>query len=496
MGRIVLSVSALLLVGIAAIGSLLLWAANGRDQAAAADSRRALETGLAAAADHLASVVADYSLWDDALYNLHPSANLAWAEKTIGINFVQTHHCEIAIVFGPRNTLLYVFDETAEQLGHHARDSPSLLRLIDASRRLRSGDPAPAGYIAVEGRVFLAAAHPIVGAPPGRIRAEEASVFVFTRQIDARFTDEFGRQYPLPQLRLVPPRDEAGDGEIAIPLTAFGSDEPLGRLQWRPELPGRTLLRELTVPVATTLILMLLLLASILLDAREAGRALDRSAAALHVARRDVERRVIERTADLEAEVHERRLAEDALRTAEAQFRSIFENAAEGIFQSTPAGRWLAVNPALAQMLGFASPAELMAIAGDSLLPRPQDRAEFHRRMAEDGEVRDFITAARRTDGTRIWLSQTARAIRDADGHVLHYEGLVVDITERRDAEARLLHQALHDPLTGLPNRTLFTQRLEQALDSSGAAAAAFALLFIDCDRFKLVNDSLGHQAG
>jgi diguanylate cyclase (GGDEF)-like protein len=79
---------------------------------------------------------------------------------------------------------------------------------------------------------------------------------------------------------------------------------------------------------------------------------------------------------------------------------------------------------------------------------------------------------------------------------VLHFEGLVVDVTERRDAEARLLHQALHDPLTGLPNRTLFKQRLEQALDVSSGDHRPFALMFIDCDRFKQINDSLGHQAG
>jgi diguanylate cyclase (GGDEF)-like protein/PAS domain S-box-containing protein len=148
-------------------------------------------------------------------------------------------------------------------------------------------------------------------------------------------------------------------------------------------------------------------------------------------------------------------------------------------------------------MFGFASPEELMAAAANPMFATAEGREQFFLEMARDGAVRDFVSEARRSDGSALWVSQNTRAIRDNDGRIVHYEGMVVDITDRKCAEERLIHQALHDPLTGLPNRSLFLHRLQHAIAGGRqGAAAGFALLFIDCDRFKVVNDSLGHLAG
>ena len=157
-----------------------------------------------------------------------------------------------------------------------------------------------------------------------------------------------------------------------------------------------------------------------------------------------IEKKVLERTAQLRAEVGERRRAEAAARSAESaarlaevRYRGIFDHAVEGIFQTTPDGRYLDANPALARIYGYASSADLVADRtdiGDQLYVDPERRAEFVRRAQLDGAVTDFESRVYRRDGRVIWISENARAVRDDDGRVLFYEGTVVDVTERRRA--------------------------------------------------------------
>jgi PAS domain S-box-containing protein len=139
--------------------------------------------------------------------------------------------------------------------------------------------------------------------------------------------------------------------------------------------------------------------------------------------------------------ITERKAAEEALRQAEEKYRSIFENAIEGIFQTTPDGRYLSVNPALARMYGYASPEELMASVNDigqTVYVNPQRREEFKRLIEEQGIVQGFEYEVCRRDGTTMWLSENARTVRDERGNILFYEGSVVDITERKRAEEAL----------------------------------------------------------
>ena len=192
-------------------------------------------------------------------------------------------------------------------------------------------------------------------------------------------------------------------------------------------------------------------------------------------------------------------LSQRQLSDAEQRYRSIFEDSVVGMFQTSIDGRYIAANRALAQLYGYTGAAELIAglsdIAGD-LYVEPGRRAEFETLMREHGRVSDFESEVYRRDGSRIWISEHAHVVRGPAGEPLYYEGTVEDITAQYHYRQQLEYQATHDPLTGLPNRNLLQDRLQQVVRLANRRGTKGSLAFVDVDNFKLVNDSLGHGAG
>ncbi len=198
-------------------------------------------------------------------------------------------------------------------------------------------------------------------------------------------------------------------------------------------------------------------------------------------------------------DITERKQVEEALRQSEERFRAVFHRAAIGIARIDLDGCIIEANPALHQMLGYGP---------DELAHNPIAKF-FHPDHSDDGRLRDLLELAegRRDEvqqelrylhkkGGVVWGNSIASLVRGRSDEPLFIIGMVEDITARKAQEAALEHQALHDVLTDLPNRTLLYDRLQQAILVSKGEQRPMALLMMDLDRFKEVNDSFGHHGG
>jgi diguanylate cyclase (GGDEF)-like protein/PAS domain S-box-containing protein len=176
--------------------------------------------------------------------------------------------------------------------------------------------------------------------------------------------------------------------------------------------------------------------------------------------------------------------------------RLLFERVPVALYRSTPEGRLLDVNDAMVRLLGYPDRQALLAVEATSLYANAEERGRWQQLLEREGVVVGFEVQWRRFDGTVVWVRESARVIRDATGRPAYYEGSAEDITARRRVEADLHYLANHDPLTGAYNRHRFREELGRLVAQARRSGEGGALLFLDLDNFKEVNDRLGHKAG
>ncbi|MFJ5895480.1 putative bifunctional diguanylate cyclase/phosphodiesterase [Streptomyces sp. NPDC093064] len=208
------------------------------------------------------------------------------------------------------------------------------------------------------------------------------------------------------------------------------------------------------------------------------------------------ERTLAEQEAIAQAALRAQGVVAQALHASEARFRAVFEGAAIGIAIADLEGHVLQVNSALLRMFGGSE----QTVRGRNVREwthaddAPQMWRLYEELVRGEREHYHVEKAFYRPDGTVLWTNLTVSLLRDADGNPQYQLALMEDTTERRLLNLRLRYEATHDALTGLPNRTLFFERLEKALNAG--EDQRFGLCYLDLDGFKTINDSLGHAAG
>ena len=203
----------------------------------------------------------------------------------------------------------------------------------------------------------------------------------------------------------------------------------------------------------------------------------------------------IEGLVGISRDISRRRAAEDALRESEERYRAIVERAAEGIFLfETDGGRILETNAALRELLGYTSEELLNMTVYEIIAHIPEEIDESIRRDLEEGSRLAGERSYQRKDGSLVPVEVSMVAVPFRGREILG--SVVRDLAGRKRLEEELRHRATHDPLTRLPNRALFNDRLVRALEREERRGGHTAVLFIDLDGFKAINDRYGHDVG
>jgi diguanylate cyclase (GGDEF)-like protein/PAS domain S-box-containing protein len=204
-----------------------------------------------------------------------------------------------------------------------------------------------------------------------------------------------------------------------------------------------------------------------------------------------------------------RRTVADALRASEERYRLLVEHLPVGVYRTTPDGRFIEANPALARMLGVRKPADLLRYNVKDFYVQKKDRSEHLEKLA--ARPRYFTEfELRSAEGRRFWVRDYCQTVKAADGAVLFFDGILVEITERKKAERRLERVldelrttnekleslSLTDDLTGLNNRRGFFTLGHQQVKIAKRLRNEVFLLYLDVDQLKRVNDTFGHPAG
>ncbi len=195
------------------------------------------------------------------------------------------------------------------------------------------------------------------------------------------------------------------------------------------------------------------------------------------------------------SDITEKTHAAEAIRESEEKFRALFEDSKDAIYIASADGRFVDCNRSFLSLFGYTREEVLEIHTRDTYYSK-EDRKTLVRTIAQKEATRDFEVRLLKKDGTVMDCLLSVSEKRGGDGSITGYQGIVRDVTALKKAEDTIRHMAYHDALTGLPNRTLFGDRLSMAMAKARRRNEKVAVAVLDMDQFKKVNDLMGHKAG
>ena len=421
-------------------------------------STRATRGAVGMKVEEIARTAQDYAWWNDAVRNLDLDFDLAWADSNVGGYIYDTFGYDVTFVIGRDDRTRYTAIEGARRTANAFQLAPGLEALVAEARRIPRDQPgAVSGYLMLDGALAIFGASPITPEPTEPIEAPGGPrpVLVYAQLLDPDILDPIAKSLGLADLRAIPPQAET---QAMLPLNA-PDRTGLGGLAWQPPPLGREFIRD----ILPSLVLAFGLIAGfaylVLLHARKAALAIGAS---------------------------------------EARFRDVADASADWIWETDADGRLVFLSERFT---------EIMALAPQTFLTRPlgqlldeADRTEsvvdLRRAMDARQPFRDLLCQLANGTGRSCTLRFAGKPAFDHVGGFLGYRGIASDVTAQIAAEQRARYLALYDPVTDLPNRELLRQRLDDALTGLRRRDGMVAVLLLDLDRFKSINDTFGHAAG
>ncbi len=461
--RILVPIAALVVAALGLLAGALWFASMSQDELARQHERQLIDYAIGTARRQTSLTVKDYAYWDDAVQHLVLGLDPQWADGNVGAYIYDTFGFEYSFVLnGDDQTIYGQIDGARSDADAFAVLGAALARLIAQARAAPvAADqmPEPAvGLLEAGGDVVAVAVSPLLPQagsdlvlPPGR-----RSVLVFVKRLGTGFVQQIEADFSLQQVRIGQP--SASDPAAAIPLVS-----PVGRelatLTWIPHEPGRKLLVWLTPALLAALMVFL-------------GFA--------SVALRNVRR------------------AAAVIRDGETRFRDIAEASSDWLWETDAELRVAFVSERFATIAGI-SPQSILGRRLTELLHPAEERERWERHLADLAARQPFRGLLCRLDqvaGRAHTLRVAGKPIVNADGRFCGYRGAATDISAELHAQTQAQYLARHDPFTDLPNRLLMQERLQQTIAECRRRHVTAAILCLDLDRFKEVNDRLGHAAG
>lgn len=475
LGTLIRVVVLALFVSLTATVLMLLHAGQAQDDMMAEASLMQLQGLMAIQGKHLSSGVRDYAHWNEAIEHVIITQDRAWWDANAGEYAISAIGLSLTLAVNRANRLYFATtaQTTLSEPPGEASSvelSPSMLGLLAAARQrplFPRNDAAAIGLVDFEGALYLAAATPFVDEETDEAPVSDpGAVLLFAMSLDENVLPaafEIMGDFAFQRLPIAPTQ------RLHLPLV-LADGTLLEMITWEPPKPGRALILDVIPLVSIAFVFVAALTLVFAIRARRLARQLHADA----LLRREL-----------------------ALRN-----ESILDAAGEGIFGIDDQGRVQFANPAALNLLGYRRD-ELLGkgiqgmigcrIIDEAGLPgadRPGRCA-----LARERILATEDDAFSRKDGTRFPVEYVVTSIKASEA----VSGAVVvfrDITKRRETEEEIIYRANYDSLTGLPNRNLLMERLNQELKLARREHKLVGLLFIDLDRFKEVNDALGHRAG
>jgi PAS domain S-box-containing protein len=457
--QVAFPVAALVTAAMLAIVVFVAYSAARQSRDAQEQAARATRHVLETKAEEIARTAQDYAWWNDAVRHLDLELDLTWADNYIGRYIHETFGYDVTFLIGRDDRTRYMTLDGERHTADAFALAPALEHLVAQARAMPPDQPgAVSAYLMLDGAVAIVGVSPVMPEVTDPIGTPEGPrpVLVYAQILDrSGMLEQIAETLRLRDLRVVPP--EAAS-EATLPLTA-PDGAGLGGLAWQPPPLGQELVRGL-VP---SLLLAFGLIAGftwfVLDHARKAARTIE---------------------------------------AGEARFRDIAEASADWIWETDAKGRLVFVSERFAEVLGLAPQALLMRPLGELLGSRDGTGgvADLCHAMETRHPFRDLLCRIEGGTDPRRVLRFAGKPAFDGFGRFHGYRGTASDVTAQIAAEQRAHYLALHDPMTELPNRELLWQRLEQALVGLRRRDSMAAVLMVDLDRFKSVNDTLGHATG
>ncbi|MGH6916359.1 MAG: diguanylate cyclase domain-containing protein, partial [Geminicoccaceae bacterium] len=459
--HVIAPIAGLVAVAMSVVVSFVWFSAQNQDQIALQQSIDAVRSAIARHGAQIGRVAKDYSWWNDAARNLVLDFDPEWADLSIGFYVFENHGYEMSFVVDGEDRTEYasaddrrIVADAFDTLQH------GLGQLIAEARSAPLDKPEPAYGLLLSsaGHVLLVGLSTITPEESADFQLPQGprSVLIYTKRIDDALLDTVAASLPLDNLRL---QSAAGsDTGAMLPLLAPDGSR-LGALTWQPHQPGTEFLRAITPALAIAILVIAGFTYAVLRHARETTNIMEAS---------------------------------------EARFRDVADASSDWIWEVDGSLRLTFISERYALVTGKPPEASLgMPIAG---LFHPGENPDRWRRYLDDLQhgrsFRNVVSLCEDANGINHTVRLAGKPVIDAAGKAVGYRGTATDITAEIEAGRRAEYLAMHDPLTGLPNRVLLLERIEQAIASVSRRRDMAALLLLDLDRFKDINDTLGHPAG